>query len=650
MDLSEYRRIVESLPVGKSLPEAVYVHADHLPSNELTSLVSDAQLHAGVDRTQFDVVKLARAKRQVSLLAYPGFFEIAFPSLAEAWIVDLDARKVSHRRYAKTSNQPVLHRKELLLPRSHPRHAEFAELTRAAERAGLFDDQAAIGTLLVWEARLARVGLTVQGHTLVAVEGSRDTQEAAAILRHRTALARHALSTPMQCLWRFGYLDGRYTVFDYGCGRGDDVATLRAQGLEVSGWDPYFAQEGQRRPADVVNLGFVINVIEDPVERHEALTQAFALTGRVLAVAALLGGEGEYERFRLYRDGVLTGRGTFQKYFSQQELRDYIAATLDREPIAVAPGIFFVFRRDEDEQEYLLARYRARPPRPAPTRPPRPSRPPHTPREPRPPRQPREPTIRPPRPSKWQQNEALLTDLWAFTLSLGRVPELGEYARETEVITALGSMQSAMRWLLKNRDRSPLEASQLRKADDLLVYFAMNRFERRRSFSQLRSDLQRDVRAFWGSYPTALQEATKLLFRAGDSSIVAAEAHRAHASQVGVLEDDDLFVEPTNLPHLPAVLRVYVGCGERLFGDANQCDLLKLHLVSGKVSFLNYLDYAVAESPLLIERTKVDLRRQQLYWFSRAHTPEAREERLPSSLRLALRSTESLRDSTDAQA
>ncbi|MEZ4405710.1 MAG: hypothetical protein R3A52_04320 [Polyangiales bacterium] len=46
--------------------------------------------------------------------------------------------------------------------------------------------------------------------------------------RHRTAMARRALSTPMQALWRHGLLDAPRTVFDYGCGRGDDLAALTA--------------------------------------------------------------------------------------------------------------------------------------------------------------------------------------------------------------------------------------------------------------------------------------------------------------------------------------------------------------------------------------------------------------------------------------
>lgn len=56
-------------------------------------------------------------------------------------------------------------------------------------------------------------------------------------------------------------------VFDYGCGRGDDIAGLNEIGIQCTGWDPHYASENSISNADVVNLGFVVNVIEDPAER-----------------------------------------------------------------------------------------------------------------------------------------------------------------------------------------------------------------------------------------------------------------------------------------------------------------------------------------------------------------------------------------------
>ena len=87
------------------------------------------------------------------------------------------------------------------------------------------------------------------------------------IQRHRTAIRRPGFSLPVSCLLRDGLLDASKTLFDYGCGRGQDLLLLRGAGIACDGWDPAHRPAAERRPADVVNLGYVINVIEDPRER-----------------------------------------------------------------------------------------------------------------------------------------------------------------------------------------------------------------------------------------------------------------------------------------------------------------------------------------------------------------------------------------------
>jgi len=67
----------------------------------------------------------------------------------------------------------------------------------------------------------------------------------------------------MQTLARHGYFDGNYSVLDYGCGKGDDVRELEAHGVDVLGWDPVHKPEHTPTKRDIVNLGFVTNVIED---------------------------------------------------------------------------------------------------------------------------------------------------------------------------------------------------------------------------------------------------------------------------------------------------------------------------------------------------------------------------------------------------
>lgn len=56
---------------------------------------------------------------------------------------------------------------------------------------------------------------------------------------HMTAIKRNKISAPMQYLRSQGLLEGR--ILDYGCGRGEDVAILKAMGHDIIGYDPYWA-------------------------------------------------------------------------------------------------------------------------------------------------------------------------------------------------------------------------------------------------------------------------------------------------------------------------------------------------------------------------------------------------------------------------
>lgn len=649
MDRSAFARWVAALSVGKRLPDGVYVHVETLPRlpSELHASVEEARLLAQLDAGSFHVVKFATRNWKLSLLAYPGFFDEAFPSLNASWAVDLATRMVAHRAYCAEGNPPILHRKEALLPPDHPRLAEFEALTAAAERLGLLADAKAIGTKKPWEARLRRLGVRLDGHRLIetlrapavreAVQVERAGSETSApgaaareprpadhldgddspratdeglraagpveadapgppVLRHRTALQRYSLSTPMQALWKHGYLDGRCTVFDYGCGRGDDLRLLKELGVDAAGWDPHFAPRNEKQPSDVVNLGFVINVIEDLRERREALMRAFSLSRKVLAVAALIGGRTAYEQHRLFRDGVLTTRGTFQKYFTQQELRDYLETTVGREPIAVAPGVFFVFRDDAEEQRFLAARQTlARCPV-------------------RLPKAEAEPRAR--RLTRWEQNRELLEDFWARCLELGRLPKPAEYARLTDLRGAVGSPPAVLRKLREERGEASLEAARRARMDDLLVYLALNVFERRKSFRRLPETLQRDIATFWDSYAIAQEQATKVLFSLGNTKVIHEACATAAAQGIGYLEGDhSLQLHSSLVPRLPAVLRIYIGCASRLYGEVETADLVKIHVQSGKLSLMMYDDFARKPLPRLLERVKINLRTQFVQFF-----------------------------------
>jgi len=610
---------------GKRLPEALYVHRLAVPllPPPLRDEVELADRLAGSSASECNVVKLSTLSPAVSLLHYPGFFDEAFPRLTRSLAVDLATGRASSRSYAESDNPPVLHRKEELLPPDHPAVPGFLELTLAAEAAGLFDDPRAIGFAWQWAETLRAHSVRVDGHRLEVAEpaAGRSDEPAATVLRHRTALRRPGLSTPMQALARHGFLDGQSTLFDYGCGHGDDLAALRAKGIGAAGWDPYFAPAETRTEADIVNLGFVLNVIEDPGERAEALRSAYALARKLLVVAVLVGGRTAGERYRLYRDGVLTARGTFQKYFTPPELRLYLEQVTGREPVPISPGICFVFRDDEVEQQFLADRQRgsrtggleawwtrAHPRQPVA---------PRAPRAPRPPGAPRSSVRLVPGTQRWEAQRELLDAFWRSCLRLGRLPEPDEFP-DYPAVRRFGRLERIHGLLCDEYGREHWNAAVAARRADLLVYLALDVFERRRSAGRLPEALRRDLRACFGTVAAARDEATALLFSAGKPEVIRLACRQAAAGGIGFLESEDhaLFCAADRAGELPAVLRVYLGCAGQLYGEVQAADVVKIHVHSGKLTLLSCSDFAGSALPVVVERVKINLRRQEIFTFT----------------------------------
>ena len=189
--------------VGKIVGNHTYIHVAALEqlSLEAQKQVSQAckscQLQPLVD---FNVIKFDVPLTSVSFLDYPDFFECPFPLLTQSWTVDCVHGTFRHRNYADSLNPPILHRKELLLPKDYPGRAVFEALTTTAEKIGLFDDTVRIGFLRSWEQLLESRGFQVVGHELVPVGNDDSTStchcdpDATAIARHLTALTRHNFS------------------------------------------------------------------------------------------------------------------------------------------------------------------------------------------------------------------------------------------------------------------------------------------------------------------------------------------------------------------------------------------------------------------------------------------------------------------------
>ncbi len=424
------------------------------------------------------------------------------------------------------------------------------------------------------------------------------------VQRHRTAINRSGLSRPFQYLARHGFLDGDNRVFDYGCGRGGDLELLRGNGIQAAGWDPHFAPDQPLEAADVVNLGFVINVVEDARERGEALSKAF-----VLAVSAMLGKDSFFDAGRSFEDGIITSRDTFQKYFTQTELKDYIESVLQAEAIAVGPGVFFVFKDKSAEQRFLLRRQErvwadsavahlltCR----------------------------REitPTGRRVRQVRELADEVLQA-LWGKALELGRVPRTDELEDDLlqVVVSQAGTLGRAMRQVWARVDPTLLEQAARARADGMLVYLALNIFNKRQDQKALPEDIRRDIRYFFKTIKAAQEKALALLFSAGRPETILDACRQAASTGLGWLDGEhSLTIHASLLDRLPAVLRVYAGCASRLFGDVTIADVIKFHIQSGKLTLLMVDDFFGQPVPELKCRVKIKLRSQDIDIFE--HTEE----------------------------
>jgi hypothetical protein len=300
VQFEEYQRHLAALKYGKRLPTAIYVfrQADTDFGPKLNQVLAILATQHGLD-AKFNVIKFRTDELKVSFLCYPDFLADAHPALRQAVTIDLVTGKARHTDYTNNHNPPILHRKETFLPEQHPERDTFEALTRAEEAEGLYQHPATIGFKLNWERLLNEKGLIIQGHELQKAHYQNtphpasghllpNAEKAVIIERHKTAMTRYDLSKPVKTLLEYGMLKPEATFFDYGCGQGSDVRGLQALGHAAEGWDPVHRPEVTKREADIVNMGYVLNVIEDPAERLEALVDAYRHARRLLVVSGLI--------------------------------------------------------------------------------------------------------------------------------------------------------------------------------------------------------------------------------------------------------------------------------------------------------------------------------------------------------------------------
>lgn len=402
------------------------------------------------------------------------------------------------------------------------------------------------------------------------------------VARDRTALTRHQLSRPVRLALDDGLLEAGASFFDYGCGHGGDVRLLSDAGYRSAGWDPNHRPEAALQPAAVVNLGYVVNVIEAADERLAVLNEAWRLAETLLVVAARMSGEDRDLAFREpLADGVRTSRNTFQKFYEHQELKSWIADALGAEPVAAGPGIFYVFRDEAVRESYRARKMRRRVTAPSVSLSER----------------------------RCREHPELVTELVAFFTERGRLPRPAEIAQAAAVDEVFGSVNRAFAAIRRtNPGVAWDELAQLRR-EDLALYLALSRFERGRRWSALPPTLQEDVRALFGTYAAGQRAADGLLQELGTPGAIDAACLSA---SFGKLTPTALYVHRSALDRLPLLLRAFEGCGRGYLGETEGANIIKLYRREPKLSYLSYPNFDRDPHPRLDFSLNVDLRQFRL--------------------------------------
>ncbi len=564
--------------IGKHLPDALYVHTDVL--SDLDPMLKEYESRARNLVNSLDcatIVKFGTDRPKISYLYYPDFDRDPHPQLHQSIVVDLATEQVSVRQYHNSHNPPILHRKETFVNENYPLYQTFAELTKKEVALGLLDNSRHIGTLQEWTRLLLQEGVSLVDHYVACPIDSPVAQKQTILIeRHKAALKRSDLSRPVRIALEADLFREGTTFFDYGCGCGEDIKQIKNHGYAASGWDPFYRPNTNLEPADIVNLGYIINVIEDIAERRQALIKAWSLTQRVLIISAQVLVDDRRRGLVAYGDGVVTNRNTFQKYYEQEELKLYIEQVLEVESIPAGLGIYLVFRHETEAEFFRASRLYSRL---------------STPRI--------QGKVR-----NFEDYRDLLTPLMDFYTKRGRLPAKGELASETAIKEEFRSYQRAFKLILQATDRHEWDAIAEKRRQDLLVYLALGKFSGRPTIRKLSPEIKADVKALFGSYKQACTIADILLIQVGDLKKI---ANLCQTSNIGKQLDGAIAVHISALEKLPPLLRLYEGCASRNFYRLENANIVKIYYNKPKITYLVYPEFDTQAHPTLQATMEVDL-------------------------------------------
>ena len=305
------------------------------------------RLHLGF---RHNVVKVAKDLQSVTLLWYPHLDTYAHPYLKESLMIPLD-KSLPIKKIESTENPVILHRLETMLSINNPRKKFLTRLTAKEEEIGMFSKQhrSFIGRRRYWNALCRELNAT---ESLSPEDNSKYAQSSLfdsdspqkvretitkvasqrIVKREATAMSTSRPSAPTQWAFHKGLISP--VVVDWGCGKGRDSKWLDSFNIDVISYDPFYKPEPNPRNIDfrkvnTVLLIYVLNIIETMEDRRKVLEEIYNLAKPGTIVIISTRSRREIERnarrscWKKLNDGYLTGKNTFQKGFTLEELSSF---------------------------------------------------------------------------------------------------------------------------------------------------------------------------------------------------------------------------------------------------------------------------------------------------------------------------------------
>jgi len=327
------------------------------------------------------------------------------------------------------------------------------------------------------------------------------------------------------------------------------------------------------RPADCVNLGYVLNVIEDAQEREQTLRAAFALARRVLVVSVRV--DQSLNSGTEFSDGLVTNSGSFQKIYTQAEFRQYVQTALGRKPYMASLGIAYVFKDEAVESAHLAQL-----------------------------------SITPLKRERADIFSQFGTDpdgqeLVETTRKLGRPPLPSEFDQYPALLLRFGSRSRIDRLVLGLLNPRTLTEAKEAKRNDILTYFAMLQLRgvRPPPIRLLPPETQADIKLLWPSYESAMHEGRQFLFQLGKPELI---RETCLSAPVGKRLPSDFYLHRSAEESLPALLRVLIFAARQVVGEVDY-NIVKLAMDGRKISFLTYKNFDEEAHPLLLQSVRVHL-------------------------------------------